>query len=243
MATNAGINKTIILIINFFIMSKLLKLSNVNLNYTIDSKSINILKNISFDVDYKETISVVGESGSGKTSLIMLIGGLEKVSSGNIFFRDSDLSKMNEDEISEIRRKNIGIVFQSFYLIPNYTALENVCLSLEINKFDNPTVKAKEILDRFGLSNRFNNFPSQLSGGEQQRVAIARSVAMKPEIILADEPTGNLDSENTHKISNLLFNYIEDENASLIMVTHDNNLANLTKRKITIKDGVISENK
>ena len=224
-------------------MSKLLKLSNVNLNYTIDSKSINILKNISFDVDYKETISVVGESGSGKTSLIMLIGGLEKVSSGNIFFRDSDLSKMNEDEISEIRRKNIGIVFQSFYLIPNYTALENVCLSLEINKFDNPTVKAKEILDRFGLSNRFNNFPSQLSGGEQQRVAIARSVAMKPEIILADEPTGNLDSENTHKISNLLFNYIEDENASLIMVTHDNNLANLTNRKITIKDGVISENK
>ena len=243
MATNAGINKTIILIINFFIMSKLLKLSNVNLNYTIDSKSINILKNISFDVDYKETISVVGESGSGKTSLIMLIGGLEKVSSGNIFFRDSELSKMNEDEISEIRRKNIGIVFQSFYLIPNYTALENVCLSLEINKFDNPTVKAKEILDRFGLSNRFNNFPSQLSGGEQQRVAIARSVAMKPELILADEPTGNLDSENTHKISNLLFNYIEDENASLIMVTHDNNLANLTKRKITIKDGVISENK
>ena len=224
-------------------MSKLLKLSNVNLNYTIDSKSINILKNISFDVDYKETISVVGESGSGKTSLIMLIGGLEKVSSGNIFFRDSELSKMNEDEISEIRRKNIGIVFQSFYLIPNYTALENVSLSLEINKFDNPKVKAKEILDRFGLSNRFNNFPSQLSGGEQQRVAIARSVAMKPEIILADEPTGNLDSENTHKISNLLFNYIEDENASLIMVTHDNNLANLTKRKITIKDGVISENK
>ena len=243
MATNAGINKTIILIINFFIMSKLLKLSNVNLNYTIDSKSINILKNISFDVDYKETISVVGESGSGKTSLIMLIGGLEKASSGNILFRDSDLSKMNEDEITEIRRKKIGKVFQSFYLIPNYTALENVCLSLEINKFDNPTVKAKEILDRFGLSNRFNNFPSQLSGGEQQRVAIARSVAMKPEIILADEPTGNLDSENTHKISNLLFNYIEDENASLIMVTHDNNLANLTKRKITIKDGVISENK
>ena len=167
-------------------MSKLLKLSNVNLNYTIDSKSINILKNISFDVDYKETISVVGESGSGKTSLIMLIGGLEKVSSGNIFFRDSELSKMNEDEISEIRRKNIGIVFQSFYLIPNYTALENVSLSLEINKFDNPTAKAKGILERFGLSIRFNNFPSQLSGGEQQRVAIARSVAMKPEIILAD---------------------------------------------------------
>ena len=221
-------------------MSKLLKLSNVNLNYTIDSKSINILKNISFDVDYKETISVVGESGSGKTSLIMLIGGLEKVSSGNIFFRDSELSKMNEDEISEIRRKNIGIVFQSFYLIPNYSALENVALTLELNKFRNPNSQAKELLYRFGLKNRFNNLPSQLSGGEQQRVAIARAIAMKPELILADEPTGNLDSENSLMISKILFNYVAEEGSSLIMVTHDHKLANKSKRKIKIIDGKIS---
>ena len=127
-------------------------------------------------------------------------------------------------------------------MIPNYTALENVSLALEINKLNNPIKNAKEILDRFGLSNRFNNLPSQLSGGEQQRVAIARSVVMKPELILADEPTGNLDSENTEIISKLLFNYVKDENASLIMVTHDNNLANLTKRKIIIKDGEITEN-
>ena len=223
-------------------MNKLLKLSNVYLNYNIDNKSINILKNISFEVDYKETISIVGESGSGKTSLIMLVGGLEHISSGKIFYKDSEISSMNEDEISEIRRKNIGIVFQSFYLIPNYTALENVSLALEINKLNNPIKNAKEILDRFGLSNRFNNLPSQLSGGEQQRVAIARSVVMKPELILADEPTGNLDSENTEIISKLLFNYVKDENASLIIVTHDNNLANLTKRKISIKDGIINEN-
>ena len=220
-------------------MSKLLKLSNVNLNYTIDSKSINILKNISFDVDYKETISVVGESGSGKTSLIMLIGGLEKVSSGNIFFRDSELSKMNEDEISEIRRKNIGIVFQSFYLIPNYTALENVCLSLEINKFDNPTVKAKEILDRLGLKNRFNHYPSQLSGGEQQRVAIARSLVMKPKLILADEPTGNLDKKNSSLISGILFDIVKDSGSSLILVTHDTKIANKANKKIEINDGKI----
>ena len=221
-------------------MSKLLKLSNVNLNYTIDSKSINILKNISFEADNKETISVVGESGSGKTSLIMLIGGLEKVSSGNIFFRDSELSKMNEDEISKIRRKNIGIVFQSFYLIPNYSALENVALTLELNKFRNPNSQAKELLYRFGLKNRFNNLPSQLSGGEQQRVAIARAIAMKPELILADEPTGNLDSENSLMISKILFNYVAEEGSSLIMVTHDHKLANKSKRKIKIIDGKIS---
>ena len=237
MATNAGINKTIILIINLFIMSKLLKLSNVNLNYTIDSKSINILKNISFDVDYKETISVVGESGSGKTSLIMLIGGLEKVSSGNIFFRDSELSKMNEDEISEIRRKNIGIVFQSFYLIPNYTALENVCLSLEINKFDNPTVKAKEILDRFGLSNRFNNFPSQLSGGEQTRACIARALASNPLVLLCDEPTGNLDPDLSIQIITLL-EKINRAGTTVLMATHDSSIVNRRKKRVLqLKDG------
>ena len=220
-------------------MNKLLKLSRVNLSYNTDNNLINVLQDVSFEVDYKETISIVGESGSGKTSLIMLIGGLEKASSGKIQFKEFEISNLKEDQISEIRRKKIGIVFQSFYLIPNYTALENVSLTLEINKIKNPEQKAKEILDRFGLGQRLNNLPSQLSGGEQQRVAIARSIAMKPQLILADEPTGNLDSENSNLISKILFDYVNEEKASLIIVTHDNYLASQTKRKIKIKDGRI----
>ena len=220
-------------------MNKLLKLSRVNLSYNTDNNLINVLQDVSFEVDYTETISIVGESGSGKTSLIMLIGGLEKASSGKIQFKEFEISNLKEDQISEIRRKKIGIVFQSFYLIPNYTALENVSLTLEINKIQNPEQKAKEILDRFGLDQRLNNLPSQLSGGEQQRVAIARSIAMKPQLILADEPTGNLDSENSNLISKILFDYINEEKASLIIVTHDNYLASQTKRKIKIKDGRI----
>ena len=220
-------------------MNNLLKLTDINLNYKTDNNLIKVLQDINIEVKLKETLSIVGESGSCKTSLIMLIGGLEKASSGKIFFENNEITNMSEDEISNIRRKNIGIVFQSFYLIPNYTALENVSLTLEINKISNAEIKAKEILERFGLSERFYNLPSQLSGGEQQRVAIARSIVMKPKLILADEPTGNLDSENSELISKILFDYVSDEKASLIMVTHDNNLANQTMKKIKIKDGRI----
>ena len=221
-------------------MNTLLKLQNINLKYQNDKKNLKVLNNINLTVKKKETISIVGESGSGKTSLIMLIGGLEKATSGKIYFNNKDLTNLSEDEISEIRRKNIGIVFQSFYLIPNYSALENVALTLELNKFRNPNSQAKELLYRFGLKNRFNNLPSQLSGGEQQRVAIARAIAMKPELILADEPTGNLDSENSLMISKILFKYVAEEGSSLIMVTHDHKLANKSKRKIKIIDGKIS---
>jgi putative ABC transport system ATP-binding protein len=226
------INKTLF-------MSTLLKLKKVNLKYQTDKETIKVLKDIDLTTKKKDTISIVGESGSGKTSLIMLIGGLEKATSGKIFFQDQEITALSEDEVSEIRRKHIGIVFQSFYLIPNYTAVENVALTLELNKFKNPEKQAKELLDRFGLKNRFNNLPSQLSGGEQQRVAIARAIAMKPELILADEPTGNLDTENSIMISDILFKYVKDEGSSLIMVTHDPKLADKAKRKIKIKDGKI----
>jgi len=220
-------------------MNSLLKLKNVNLKYQTGNNTIKVLKNIDLETKKNESISIVGESGSGKTSLIMLSGGLEKATSGKIFFEDQEISKMSEDEVSKIRRKNIGIVFQSFYLIPNYTAVENVALTLELNNLKNSNERAKELLDRFGLKNRFNNLPSQLSGGEQQRVAIARAIAMKPKLILADEPTGNLDSENSQMIADILFKYIKEEKSSLIMVTHDLKLANKAKRKIKIKDGKI----
>ncbi|MDA9617122.1 ABC transporter ATP-binding protein [Candidatus Pelagibacter sp.] len=220
-------------------MSILLKLNKINLKYQTGKDNIRVLKDINLTTKKKETISIVGESGSGKTSLIMLIGGLEKASSGKIFFQNHEITKLSEDEVSEIRRKNIGIIFQSFYLIPNYTAVENVALTLELNKFNNSQKEAKLLLDRFGLSHRFNNLPSQLSGGEQQRVAIARAIAMKPELILADEPTGNLDTENSIMISDILFKYVKEEGSSLIMVTHDPKLANKAKRKIKIKDGKI----
>ena len=220
-------------------MSTLLKLKKVNLKYKTGKDNINVLNNINLTTKKKETISIVGASGSGKTSLIMLIGGLERATSGKIFFQNQEITKLNEDEVSEIRKKSIGIIFQSFYLIPNYTAVENVALTLELNRFKNPERNAKELLERFGLRHRFNNLPSQLSGGEQQRVAIARAIAMKPELILADEPTGNLDTENSSMISKILFNYVKEEGSSLIMVTHDIKLANQAKRKIKIKDGKI----
>ena len=220
-------------------MSTILKLKKVNLKYQTGKEIIKVLQNINIQIKTRETISIIGESGSGKTSLIMLIAGLEKTTSGKIFFQNQEITELNEDKVSEIRRKHIGIIFQSFYLIPNYTAIENVALTLELNKFNKPYARAKELLDRFGLKHRLNNLPSQLSGGEQQRVAIARAIAMKPELILADEPTGNLDSENSVMIADILFKYVKEQGSSLIMVTHDPKLANKAKRKIKIKDGKI----
>ena len=179
----------------------------------------------------KETISIVGESGSGKTSLIMLIGGLERPTSGKIYFQDHEITKLSEDEVSKIRKKNIGIIFQSFYLIPNYTALENVTLILELNKFKNPEKEAKSLLDRFGLKHRLNNLPSQLSGGEQQRLAIARSILNNPELIIADEPTGNLDPETSLEIIEL-FERLNKFGTSMIIATHDYNLIQKLKGKV-----------
>ena len=220
-------------------MNTLYKLKNINLNYLLNGNNIKILKNINFEIKKNERVAIIGESGSGKTSLLMLMSGLESPTNGSIVFDKEDLSKINEKRRTEIRRKKIGLIFQQFYLIPNYTALENVMFPMQINKINNEKEKAISILEDFGLVNRKNNLPAELSGGEQQRVAIARAISFDPEIILADEPTGNLDRKNTELVSNLLLEYSRKKKICLILVTHNMNLARKCDRVMKLVDGQI----
>ena len=220
-------------------MSEAIQFNNVSLNYGSKNDVVEVLKRINFSVNSEEIISIVGPSGSGKTSIIMLASGLETATEGSIKINNEEIVGLKEDKLSEVRRKNIGIVFQSFYLIPNLTAIENVLLSLEANQKYNQDDDAKALLADFGLYHRLNHLPSELSGGEQQRVAIARALINKPKIILADEPTGNLDSANSESMMDLLFNYTKKSKTSLVMVTHDNSIAERCNRIIEIKDGQI----
>ena len=220
-------------------MSAAIEFSNVSLGYGLGDELIKVLKNISFLVNSDEAVSIVGPSGSGKTSIIMLAAGLEMASEGSIKINSQEIVGLRENDLSDVRRKNIGIVFQSFYLIPNLTAVENVLLSLEANQKYNRDEEAKSLLAEFGLSHRINHLPSELSGGEQQRVAIARALINKPKIILADEPTGNLDSANSESMMDLLFEYTKKSKTSLVMVTHDDSVARRCDRIIEIKDGQI----
>jgi len=220
-------------------MSEAIQFNNVSLNYGSKNDVVEVLKSINFSVNSEEIISIVGPSGSGKTSIIMLASGLESATEGSIKINNQEIVGLKENKLSEVRRKNIGIVFQSFYLIPNLTAIENVLLSLEANQKYNQDDEAKALLAEFGLYHRLNHLPSELSGGEQQRVAIARALINKPKIILADEPTGNLDSANSESMMDLLFNYTKKSKTSLVMVTHDNSIAERCDRIIEIKDGQI----
>ena len=220
-------------------MNTLLQFSDVHLQYQNGQNLTEVIKGISFAINQNERLAIVGKSGSGKTSLLMLMAGLEKPTSGSIQFRKEELTSYTEDQLTDFRKENIGIVFQSFYLIPSYTALENVALSLEINFQKNALIQAEEILTDLGLKDRLHHFPSQLSGGEQQRVAIARAIINKPELILADEPTGNLDEENSQIIANLLFNVSKKYQKSLCLVTHDLELAKKCDRLMKIDNGTI----
>jgi putative ABC transport system ATP-binding protein len=220
-------------------MKNLYKLSNINLNYHLNENDIRVLENINFEIKKNERVAIIGESGSGKTSLLMLMSGLEKPTSGKIIFNNVNFSEISEKKKTQIRKKEIGLIFQQFYLIPNYTALENVMFPMQINEIKDEKKKAMKILSDIGLDHRKNNLPSELSGGEQQRVAIARAISFNPEIILADEPTGNLDKKNTEIVSELLLNYSSKKKISLILVTHNMNLAQKCDRVIKLIDGRI----
>ena len=221
-------------------MNTLLELKQIKLHYKNYNTSVEVIKGIDLKIHSGEKVAVVGKSGSGKTSLIMLMGGLEKPSSGEIIFDQQSISSFSEDQLADIRKQKIGIVFQSFYLIPNYTALENVSLILEINGAKNTKQQAEELLVQFGLKDRLNHFPTQLSGGEQQRVAIARSMAVKPKMILADEPTGNLDSKNGDAVMMMLAE-LNRQGTTICMVTHDPRYADMAKRKLHLLDGVMAD--
>ncbi len=220
-------------------MISLYKLDNINLNYNLNGNNIKVLENINFEIKKNERVAIVGESGSGKTSLLMLMSGLEKPTSGSIVFDNQNFSEISEKKKTEIRKKKIGLVFQQFYLLPNYSAIENIMFPMQLNNIANEEKKALSILVDIGLEHRKNNLPSELSGGEQQRVAIARAISFNPEIILADEPTGNLDKRNTERVSKLLLDYSKKKKTSLVLVTHNINLAKKCDRIIELNDGHI----
>ena len=220
-------------------MKNLYKLENINLNYHLNGNDIKVLKNINFEIKKNERVAIIGESGSGKTSLLMLMSCLEKPTTGSIIFNNEDFSKLSEKKKTEIRKTKIGLIFQQFYLIPNYTALENVMFPMQINRIKDEHEKAISLLSEVGLASQKNNLPSELSGGEQQRVAIARAISFGPEIILADEPTGNLDERNTKLVSNLLLDYSKRKKISLVLVTHNMKLAKKCDRVIKLLDGSI----
>ena len=215
----------------------IISLHNVSLTLKGNAGNVNIIKNISLNIDQGESVGLIGPSGSGKSSLLMLAGGLERASSGEIEILGQVITEMSEDRLSKLRRNNVGVVFQSFHLIPTLTALENVATPLEISFSKNPNKYAIMALDRVGLSHRADHYPSQLSGGEQQRVALARAYVSNPKILLADEPTGNLDEENTKAIVDLLFEIKNENDTTLFLVTHSRELAKKCDRIIKIRDG------
>ncbi|MEP7173668.1 MAG: ABC transporter ATP-binding protein, partial [Aestuariivirga sp.] len=214
-------------------------LKNVTLTLPSRAGNVEILRGVDLSVNAGEAIGIVGPSGSGKTSLLMLIAGLERATSGTLEVAGTSLKDKNEDALAAFRRDAIGIIFQSFHLIPTMTALENVSVPLEFRGVANAMQLAEEKLRRVGLAHRLTHYPGQLSGGEQQRVAIARALASGARILLADEPTGNLDQETGEQIIKLLFELKKQEGASLLLITHDRALAKRCDRIAEVRDGKI----
>jgi lipoprotein-releasing system ATP-binding protein len=202
---------------------------------------LQVLKGISLKINKSEIVSIVGASGAGKTTLLHIIGTLDRGDKGNININDTDITKLNERRLADFRNKHIGFIFQFHHLLPEFTALENVCIPAFIAHTSRRTAeaKAKEILDFLGLEDRLTHKPSQLSGGEQQRVAVARALINNPDVILADEPSGNLDSVNARELHKMFFSLRDNFKQTFIIVTHNEELADMADRKITMRDGMI----
>ena len=223
-------------------MTKILKIHGLEKTYKSGSKQLTVLHNVSFDVEKGQTFSIVGPSGSGKTTLLGLCAGLDTPNAGTVELCGHDLNTLNEDERAQLRNEEVGFIFQDFQLLPTLTALENVSVPLELQGAKNAASRAKELLEKVGLGDRVEHYPSQLSGGEQQRVAVARAFSNTPSILFADEPTGNLDEETGEKVIQLLFNLNEEAGTTLVIITHDLDLAARTQQILRLKGGQILNN-
>ncbi len=218
----------------------ILTVEDINKSYPqADSGQLSVINQISFDVQRGETVAITGQSGSGKTTLLSLLAGLETPDTGKIILEGVDMNSMNEDRLAKFRARKIGIIFQQFHLMPHLTAAENISLPLEILKSKDIAEKTDSVLEQVRLTNRRDHLPSRLSGGECQRVAIARALTVKPAILLADEPTGNLDIHTGRQVVDLLFELVHSINMTLIMVTHNLELAALCQRQLNIEEGVL----
>ncbi len=221
----------------------ILELQNISKGFpsTTQGQPIEVLFDLNLSLNKGETLAILGHSGCGKSTLLSLIAGLDIPDSGNIILNGQNFQDLNEEKLTSFRAQQIGIVFQRFHLMPHLTALENVTLPLELNRQNNYLSKAKDLLCSIGLEHRLEHFPHQLSGGESQRVAIARALSIEPALLLADEPTGNLDEKTGENLSDLLFDLVASTGMTLLLVTHNNTLANLCQRKLQLKEGALHE--
>ena len=220
-------------------MEKILNIKNLGKTYSSAGRNLTVLENINFSIDAGSTVSIVGPSGSGKTTLLGLCAGLDRSSTGVVELNSLRIDQLSEDKRAQVRNKYVGFIFQNFQLLPTLTAIENVMVPLELRGEKNIRPRALDLLDKVGLADRGHHYPSQLSGGEQQRVSLARAFSNNPKILFADEPTGNLDAETSEKVVKLLFDLNKEAGTTLILVTHDMELASKTQRIIRIKGGII----
>jgi putative ABC transport system ATP-binding protein len=219
----------------------ILNVQSLKKTYSQGERKLEIINDLNLSIEKGSTLAILGQSGSGKSTLLSLLSGLDQPDSGKIILDGMDLGALGESELTDLRASKIGIVFQNFHLLPHLSALENVALSLEILKMDSAFEIAKKWLSRVGLSDREDHFPDQLSGGEKQRVAIARALAISPDLILADEPSGSLDEETGDKVMELIFGLVREENSTLILVTHNKELAKNCEKTVHLIGGKLVE--